>query len=98
MKKALILLLLPTNLLAANVTQAQVQQAQNASQQLIQTSQTLFAYASFLNAQFTNGFQISVTGSTSTYSMPATMQADIVDMKKYNALKAALVAEFNALP
>lgn len=80
------------------MTQAQVQQARDAAFQLVQTSQQLLGYASFLNTQFSNGFTLAVANSTTTYPMPSQMQADIVDLNKYNALKAALVTEFNALP
>lgn len=98
MKKLAFLLFLPSLSWGANVTQAQAQQAKDAAAQLMQTSQTLFAYANYINAQFDNGFTLQVAQSTSTFTMPTVMQNDLINIAKYNALKAALVAEFNLLP
>lgn len=98
MKRFIVLLLLPSLSWGANVTQAQVQQAKDAAFQLMQTSQQLYAYANFINAQFDSGFILQVAQSTSAFQMPAAMQSDLVNVAKYNALKAALVTEFNQLP
>lgn len=98
MKKLAVLLLLPSLSWGANVTQAQVQQAKDAAAQIMATSQQLFSYANFINEQFNAGFTLQVAQSTSTFTMPTAMQNDLVNVAKYSALKAALVAEFNLLP
>lgn len=80
------------------MTQAQVKQARDAAFLLMQTANQLYAYTNYVNAQFDNGFVLQVSQSTTTYAMPASMAADVVDLGKYNALKNSLIAEFGQLP
>lgn len=97
MKKLFLLLLMPSLSWGA-VTQAQAQQAQQGARELMQAAQALLIYANQVNALFNTGFTLTVAGSTETVTIPQATQDKLIDVAKYNALKANLVAVFNQLP
>lgn len=78
------------------VTQAQARQAHEAAVQLLTASQTMLFYTTGVLNLFEEGFTTSVGGET--FPIPQDAQDRLIDIVKYQALKANLVTAFNLLP
>lgn len=98
MKKLMFLLILLPGLSMAAVTQQQAQQARAASIVLSRASDAMFQYSNQVNYLFESNFTLQVPGTTQTVTIPQSLQDQLIDIAKYNALKAALIAAYNQLP
>lgn len=78
------------------VTQAQAKQAHDASVQLMAAAQALLLYTNGVINLFDAGFTVTVGGEV--VPLPQTTQDRLIDVAKYQALKATLVTAFNLLP
>lgn len=78
------------------VTQAQAKQAHDASFQVMQAAQAMLLYTNRVTALFDGAFTVKVGDETITLAQD--VQDRLIDVAKYNALKANLVTAFNLLP
>jgi hypothetical protein len=98
MRTLLIVLLSVSNSLASNVTQAQVQQAQQGSQAVFNCAVELLSYTSYANSLFNSNFELSVNGSTSTVTIPNALKNSLIDTTVYAAKKQKCLDAYNTLP
>lgn len=78
------------------VTQAQAKQAHEGAIQLMTASQALLLYTNRVIGLFDSNFTVKVDDQT--IPLDQATQDHLIDVAKYQALKANLVTAFNLLP
>lgn len=97
MKKLFFLLFIPSLSFGA-VTEAQVDQANACAQAIFACSTDLLRYTQNVKALFRSGFTVPVAGSTTTVTIPQTLQDEIINVQGYQTKKGNCVTAFNSCP
>lgn len=98
MKKILALLLLIPSVSFGAVTQAQVDQAKATNQQMFSCYIAMNTYLNGVDYLLKSGFKVTVPGSTTTVTIPQSLQDEAVDVPRYQAKKACYPAAFGTFP
>lgn len=98
MKRAFLLILLPSVSFGANISPAQVQAAKNGATAIIQCGIDILKFVNGVDILIRQNFEVGIVGSTETVALSQAQKDRVIDTSVYQAKKQACVDAFNTLP